>query len=629
MRNAQLVEPQVERRLAAILCADVVGYSRLIGQDEAGTLGALKSLRREVIDHLLSRHRGRLVQTTGDGTLVEFASVVDAVVCAVAVQAALAERQAAIPAERRLLLRIGINLGDVVADGTDILGDGVNVAARLEQLCEPGGVLVSETVREHVGNRLEVAFEDLGAQTLKNIERPVRVHRVVAQSTATTATATTARTGTESVKPSVAVLPFVNMSGDAEQEYFSDGISEDLITDLSKVSGLFVLARNSTFAFKGKQIDVRELSRRLNVGYVLEGSVRKAGARIRITAQLIDGEHGGHVWAERFDRELTDIFAVQDEITSSIIASLRVRLLSTDQKKFSFQETNNVKAYQLYLQGRHFFYRHDRRSYIIAKQLFDQARVIDPTFARAHAAIADCDAFLYLYFNGGVSQDMIMANATRALELDPDLPAAHASLGLALQVQGNLSEAEQEFETSIRLDPNLFEGYYFFARLRFIQGRLESCASLLERAADVNPEDYQALGMLGQTYTSLGLPPLARSAAEKGLERTERELERAPENARAAYFRAGFLIDLGNPGQAREWLSRAIAIEPDDVLTLYNAACLYSLLGDLDRAMELLADALPRAHGTMKTWIAYDSDLDPLREHPRFLSLLDRLRIEP
>ena len=624
------MKSRVERRLAAILCADVVGYSRLIERDEAGTLRALRSLRREVVDPLLANHGGRVVQVAGDGALIEFGSVVDAVQCAAAVQQAVAAHQAAAPPECRLVFRIGINLGDVVADGTDTLGDGVNVAARLEQLCEPGGVLISETVREHVGNRLDIAFEDLGPKTLKNIDRPVRVHRLLLydkQPQSVVADPWPARA--DRSKPSVAVLPFVNMSGDAEQEYFSDGISEDLITDLSKVSGLFVLARNSTFAFKGKQIDVRELSRRLNVGYVLEGSVRKAGARIRISAQLIDGEHGGHVWAERFDRELTDIFAVQDEITSSIIASLRVRLLSTDQKRLSFQQTNNVEAYQLYLQGRHFFYRHDRRSYAIAKQLFEQARIIDPTFARAHSAIADCDAFLYLYFKSGVSQDMIMANATRALELEPDLPAAHASLGLALQVQGHLSEAEREFETSIRLDPNLFEGWYFYARLRFIQGRLEDCARLFEHAADVNPEDYQALGLLGQIYTSLGRPPLARSAAERGLERTERELERAPENARAAYFRAGFLIDLGEPDQAREWLSRAIAIEPDDILTLYNVACLHSLLGDLDRAVELLADALPRAHGAMKTWIANDSDLDPLRQHPRFQSLLHRINTQP
>ena len=332
------------------------------------------------------------------------------------------------------------------------------------------------------------------------------------------------------------MLPFVNMSGDAEQEYFSDGISEDLITDLSKISGLFVLARNSTFAYKGKPVDVRELSRRLNVRYVLEGSVRKAGARIRITAQLIDGDHGGHVWAERFDRELTDIFALQDEITRNIVDALKVRLLPAERQALAGQPTTNVEAYQLYLQGRQFFHRHDKRSYGVARHLFERACAIDPQFARALAAIADCDAFLYLHSVSGVSPSEILAISARALALQPDLPEAHASRGLAFYVHGRFAEAEREFETALRLDPNLFETWYFYGRAKFVEGDMAKAAELLARAAEIQPDDFQALCLLHNIYRSLDRPADSGAAAAEALRRAERELERHPDNARAAYL---------------------------------------------------------------------------------------------
>ncbi len=428
----------------------------------------------------------------GDGAIVEFASVVEAVRCAVLVQEAMAQRNASLEEPHRISFRIAVHLGDVMVDAEDVYGDGVNVAARLEALATSGGVVVSETVREHVANKLDVAFEDLGPQMLKNIERPVRVHRVLAQPTSVPAAPAPATIGAEPLKPSVAVLPFVNMSGDAEQEYFSDGMSEDLITDLSKISGLFVLARNSTFAYKGKAVDVRELSRKLNVRYVLEGSVRKAGARVRITAQLIDGENGGHVWAERFDRELTDIFAVQDEITQNIVDALKVRLLPAERRALAGQPTADVEAYQHYLRGRQFFHRHDKRSYAIARRLFQRACAIDPLFARALAAIADCDAFLYLHSVSGASPSGILATSARALELQPDLPEAHASRGLALYVHGSFAEAEHEFQTALRLDPNLFETWYFYGRAKFVEGKMAEAAELFERAAEVQPDDFQA-----------------------------------------------------------------------------------------------------------------------------------------
>ena len=595
----------MQRRLSAILVADVVGYSRLMGLDEAGTLERLQHARRTKIEPLLAEHGGRIIKLMGDGAIVEFASVVEAVRCAVLVQQAMAQRNASLDEPHHISLRIAVHLGDVMADGDDMYGDGVNVAARLEALAAPGGIVVSETAREHVANKLDVAFEDLGPQMLKNIERPVQVHRVVpARGPAVPSMPGAA--GAEPLKPSIAVLPFLNMSGDAEQEYFGDGIAEDLITDLSKVSGLFVLARNSTFAYKGKPVDVRELSRKLNVRYVLEGSVRKAGARVRITAQLIDGENGGHVWAERFDRELTDIFAMQDEITQNIVSALEIRLLPAERRALAEQPTADVEAYQHYLRGRQFFHRHDKRSYGIARRLFERACDIDPMFARARAAIADCDAFLYLHS-----------------------AEAHASRGLALYVDGRFAEAEHEFKTALRLAPNLFETWYFYGRAKFVEGKMAEAAELFERAAEIQPDDFQTKAMLENIYRSLGRPADSRAAAAEALQRAQGELERHPDNTRAAYLGGIMLAVLGEAARAREWLSRALAIEPDDYLALYNVACAQAQLGDVDSAIEVLERAMPSANEEMKAWLRSDSDLDPLREHPRFVELLRRIGAQP
>ncbi|MFO1071089.1 MAG: LuxR C-terminal-related transcriptional regulator, partial [Geminicoccaceae bacterium] len=333
------------RRLLAILCADVVGYSRLIERDEAATVAALRAVRAEVIEPLLLRHCGRVAQYSGDGILALFESVVDAVGCAAALQQALAERQAG-PEHMALVLRAAVNLGDVALVDGDVYGDGVNIAARLEQLCEPGGVLVSGTAYDHLHGRLDLAFAPMGEQRVKNIERPVRVYRLATGDGPTPSPPLPD-------KPSLAVLPFDNLSGDPEQEYFSDGITEDLITDLSKVDGLFVLARNSTFALKGKPHDVRELAGRLGVRHVIEGSVRRAGQRVRITAQLIDAVTGGHLWAERYDRDLTDIFAVQDEITAEIVRALKIRLLPSAKPARAGDAARSVEAYELVLRGRH------------------------------------------------------------------------------------------------------------------------------------------------------------------------------------------------------------------------------------------------------------------------------------
>jgi len=315
-----MAEERVQRRLAAILAADVVGYSRLMEQDEEGTLAALKGRRREVLEPLAAHHQGRVFKVTGDGVLVEFASAVNAVQCAVDLQQAMAAANGDQPDDRHIVLRIGINLGDVMVEGSDLYGDGVNIAARLEAIAEPGGILVSGTAHEHIKNKIKVGFDDLGSQTLKNIAEPVRAYRVTG-----TPAVTVAASKPATDKPSIAVLPFTNMSGDPDQQYFSDGITEDIITELSRFHGLFVIARNSSFQYRDKAVDVRLVARELGVQYLVEGSVRRMANRIRITAQLIDARTGSHMWSERFDCSISELFEVQDEVARTIVATLRVR----------------------------------------------------------------------------------------------------------------------------------------------------------------------------------------------------------------------------------------------------------------------------------------------------------------
>ena len=334
-----MAEDRVERRLAAILAGDIAGYSRLMSVDEEGTLHDLKVHRKELVDPKITEHRGRIVKTTGDGILVEFVSVVDAVRCAVDIQRGMADRNTNVPIDKRIQFRIGINVGDIIIDGGDIFGDGVNVAARLETLADPGGIMVSSVVHDQVRDKLSFGFEDMGEQVVKNIPRPVNVHRVhlteVSPEKAKSASGQQKPVSTSSERPSIAVLPFANMSGDPEQEYFADGITEEIITGLSKLRWFFVIARNSSFTYKGKAVDVKRAARELGVRYILEGSVRKGGNRVRITAQLIDAATGNHLWADRYDGELADVFALQDEITKAAVAAIEPKLLEAEALRFA------------------------------------------------------------------------------------------------------------------------------------------------------------------------------------------------------------------------------------------------------------------------------------------------------
>ena len=615
----------MERRLTAIFAADVVGYSRLMGLDEAGTLAALKAHRREMADGKIAEHQGRIVKLTGDGMLVEFPSVVNAVACAAEIQCRMRERNADVPEDRRIEFRIGVNLGDIIVEDNDIYGDGVNVAARIETIAKPGGVAVSGTVRDHIGNKLDVAFEDMGEQMLKNIDRPVRVYNVaLGAPPAKPEPASPSRTEThQKEKPSIAVLPFNNMSGDPEQEYFSDGITEDIITDLSKISGLFVVGRNNVFTYKGKLVKLQQVAAELGVKFILEGSVRKAGQRVRITGQLIDGGDGGHVWADRYDRDLTDIFALQDEITHTIVDHLKVKLLPEEKRAIAQPATGNVEAYTYYLRGREFFHRSSKSYFVLAKRMFLKAIEFDPLYARAYAGIADCDSFLFLNYAEEISLEGILANSAKALDLESGLAEAHASRGLALSVTQRYAEAEQEFEKAIDADPNLFEAHYFYARTCYVQGKFEQAAQYFERAAAIKPDDYQSVILLAQVYCSLGQTENELDAGRRGVERAQSALARTPENPRPASLGAGVLALLGEVERAKEWTARALAIDPDDFLTQYNAACLYSRVGELDNAISLLERLLPQANHDTKAWARHDPDFTPLRGHPRWQMVLE------
>jgi adenylate cyclase len=612
----------MERRLTAILAADVVGYSKLMGSDEAGTLARLKSLHGEFIDSKIAKHQGRIVKLTGDGILAEFPSVVSAVACAVEMPRGLCKRAAETPADRRIEFRVGINLGDVIVEGEDIYGDGVNVAVRLESIAEPGGIAVSQSVRDHVGNRLEVTFEDRGEQSLKNIEKPVRVYNVLLEDLDFPGTTSKMKDD----RPSIAVLPFNNMSGDPEQEYFSDGMTEDIITDLSKVSGLFVVARHTAFTYKNKPLKVQQVGQELGVGHVLEGSVRKAGTRVRVTGQLVNAKDGGHVWAERFDRELTDIFAIQDEITHAIVEQLKVKLLSLEKKSIEQNPTDNIEAYTFYLRGRQFLRRGSKTYYQLARQMFAKAVQLDPAYARAYAGIADCDSFLFQQTVTDITSADILATSSKAIALDDTLAEAHASRGFALQLSQRSDEAVAEFEKAIALDPNSFEANYFYGRASFEEGKVERAAVLFERASEINKDDYQSLLLLSLSYRALGREQDAKVTARTTLERAERELIRHPEDPRPASAGGSVLIDLGDTERAREWVARSLAIAPDDILTQYNAACAYSRLGDSEAALNLLERALrSRATEAWRKWIEHDPDFNPLRSQPRFQKIIEMM----
>jgi adenylate cyclase len=544
----------MERKLTAILSADVKGYSRLMGDDEEATIRTLTTYRA-VLATFIHQYRGRVVDAPGDNLLAEFASAVDAVQCALEIQQELKARNAALPAERQMEFRIGINVGDVVVEGDRLYGDGVNIAARLEGLAEGGGICISGTVYDQIKNKLALEYDSLGEQVVKNIAEPVRVYRVQMMPRAVVPTPSPEPGSTLAVpdKPSIAVLPFTNLSGDPEQEYFSDGMTDDLITDLSKLSGLLVIACNSVFPYKGKAVEVGEVSRRLGVRYLVEGSVRKAGNRVRINAQLVDATTGGHLWAERYDRELQDIFALQDEVTQKIVFALKVMLTPAEQVRFRQAPTNNLEAYDSFLRGQAYFWRFTREANVQARQLFERAIELDPQYAGAYAVLS-WTYFIEWGFQWSQDPQLLaqtFALAQQAVVLDDSLPLAHTMLGVAYLWQRQYEQAIAEGEKAITLGPNYAEGYAWLGNIFNFAGRPEEAIEMEEKALRLNPHDpFLSLFTLGVAYRITGL-------YEEAIATLKRVLIRNPDYLPA---HANLLVAYSESGQEAGAQAEAAAI---------------------------------------------------------------------
>ena len=547
---------RLERRLAAILAADVAGYSRLMGADEEDTLARLKAHRAALVDPKVAEHRGRIVKTTGDGILIEFPSVIEAVACAVAVQRGMAERNAGTLEEERITFRIGVNLGDIIVENGDIHGDGVNIAARLEGIAEPGGVCISEDAFRQVRGKVDAEFADIGEQSLKNIARPLRVYRVVLQKPAEAPALPLPLPD----KPSIAVLPFANMSGDPEQEYFADGMVEEIITALSRIRWLFVIARNSSFTYKGQAVDVKQVGRELGVRYVLEGSVRKAGGRVRITAQLIDAQSGAHLWADRIDGSLEDIFELQDNVASSVAGVIEPTLQAAETARSANRPTNDLTAYDLYLRAYATVWS-SARQIPEALHLMEQAITRDPRYGPALAWSAFC---CFRLVADGRSKDPEgdrlkgVDFARRALEVaghDPDIlvNAAHALAYFGEDIGAMMALVDR----GLALNPNFARGWHVSGNLRLWAGRPDVAIEHSETARRLSPR-----ARVGLSVMTIGAAHLFARRFDKAVPPLLFAIQDYPSHPQSYRFLAACYGQMGRLDEARETLRRLHAITP-------------------------------------------------------------------
>jgi adenylate cyclase len=544
------------RRLAVILAADVAGYSRLMGADEEGTHERLTAHFRQLVDPKIKEHRGRTVKNTGDGLLAEFASVVDAVRCAAQVQRGMIDREPEVPDEQRIRFRIGINLGDVIVEEHDIFGDGVNVAARLETLAEPGGIWISRTVHDHIHDKLGYPFEDRGEQSVKNIARPVRVYALrreavadLAASSAPPATPVSQSAGAPRL--SIAVLPFVNMSGDPEQGYFADGITEDLTTDLSRIADMLVISRNSAFTYKDKPVNAKKIGRELNVRYVLEGSIRRSGDRVRANAQLIDTETDAHLWAERFDRAADDLFALQDEVTSRIAVALNLELVAAE----AARPTDHPDALDFILRGRALSSQ-TTENYAEAIRLYERALTLDPQSVEAQALLARTLAARAMDgLTNSAEADIARAERLvwQALAASPRSPLAHYARGQVLRAQGRCEEAIPEYETALASNRNWVEALANIGRCKFLIGSIEEAIAAQEQAIRLSPRDPQ----LGIWYLRIGQAHLLQSRIDEATLWFEKARSANPRLPFARAFLASAYALNGESGRASAELAEA------------------------------------------------------------------------
>jgi adenylate cyclase len=626
-----LEQAGVERRLAAILAADVVGYSRLMAADEAGTHARLKALRKQFIEPTIAAHHGRTVKLMGDGALVEFASVVDAVQCAVEIQRAMAERETDVAEDQRIRFRVGINLGDVIIEGDDIYGDGVNIAARLEGLAEPGGIVISGTAFDHARSKAQAGFRFLGRQQVKNIPEPVRAYQVLldpkavgtgiddeapaapsrwrwpavaAASVAVIAVMSgfgawlwlsdkpTSVVGlSQADQRSIAVLPFENMSGSAEQEYFSDGISEDIITDLSKISDLLVIARNSSFKFKGQSVDLRQVAGDLGARYVLEGSVRRAGGQLRISAQLIDGSTGAHLWAERYDRSLDNVFAVQDDITRQIVRALHLELTQAERDRVMRRYTDDVQAYDDYLLARSFRADLTKEKNEEARRLLERAIERDPNFAAAYAELSWAHHRAWesdWSESPEASRELALELAQQAVALDETLAEGHARLAWAYLWRRQFDDAIAEGRRAIAIGPNYADGYMLLSHILIYAGEAEEGVEVAIQGMPLDPDSmYHSLMHLADGQRLLG-------QYEEAIEDFKRSVELRPDFVPGYIWLAATYGSLGRHVEAEAAAAQVLRLNPDFSISAYGGKVPYRDEAILEQFREgLRAAGLP------------------------------------
>ena len=587
-----MAEERVNRKLVAILAADVVGYSRLMGADESGTLAALKQHRQTIFDPAVAAHNGRIVKLIGGGTIVEFGSVIDAVNCALSVQRSDDPPPDEVLRQPKIVLRIGINLGDVIIEGDDIYGDGVNIAARLEPLAEPGGICVSSIVNESIGNRIDVRFHDAGDITVKNINRPIRIWKWHPGATPDV-TKSKIDKPLPKVARSIAVLPFTNMSGDPEQEYFSDGISDDIITDLSKIAGLTVIARNSSFTYKGRSVDIRTVGRELGVQSVLEGSIRRAGKRVRIAAQLINTTNGGHLWADRYDRDLTDIFEVQDDVTHRIVDALKITLSPAEKERLADTETSktsNVVAYDCVLRGREFMLGKEKNleTFGQAIKYFKQALEHDPNYSVAYV----CLGFAYMFDyqnrwteNPDGSLQIAKEYARQAIEKDPNEPLARCVSALAASYEKDLDRAKTEIDAALALNPNLALAHSLRGNIRAYSGEPLDAIPEIEQAMRLDPAlSEQFLHFLGLAYLMAGKYETAAALLRQ-------RIILVPNTDFSRAILTSALGHLGEVDAARQVWRELMAINPNYSFAGHIGRQPFKRKGDVERIAEGLNKA--------------------------------------
>jgi len=617
----------MERTLVALWFADIAGYSEHAAKDESGALRLVEILQK-LASETVPQFRGRVVKFVGDAVLAQFPSAELAVRAAIALNNEYVQRSDAIGRVEHL--RIGVHLADVAvaADG-DLYGDGVNTAARIQEAAKPGQVVTSQDVWRQLRGRREFRFEHLGDRSLKGVGL-MSLYVAMMESDATSVSKSS---GTDNLRSqtqrsairSLAVLPFADLSAERDQEHFGDGVAEEILNALTKIGDLRVPARTSCFAFRGLSLDARDIGRRLGVEALLEGSVRKAGQRLRINVQLIDARNGYQLWSERFDREVADIFAIQDEIASSVVTALGLSLGQDEERHLVKTSTTNVEAYEFYLRGRKLFQKWTRENINLAREMFERAVGIDPNFAAAWAGVATA----HVHLHGCDSEphlDKAREASARALKLNSQSAEAHVAAAQGLSMEKRYAAAAAEFERAIELDPTLFDAHYYYARSCFKGGDLEKSLRLFRQAQSVRPDDYQAIYLEALVLMQLRGWNEAREAYQRGLESSRKHLALNPHDARAYVLGAGAFARLGETQRANEWAERAMSLAPDDDAILYNAGCALAVVGEEERALDALQRAID-AGLAGGDWIPQDPDWARLRDHPRFQTLVQQLRL--